>query len=403
MAIIGQNALLNQYVPTFYIKDLVDGQMLKYDSTRRAFVNVTASSGSGGGATRLGELEDVSGTVDNPLSLQNGQALVYNSFTSLWQNQFIDYNTLLNRPAIPTNGSFSFIGLSDTATPSLPDGYVKWNSAGTQLVYSTTIPADSITGLAAVATTGDYESLINKPVIGTGSVTSVAVSGGTTGLTTSGGPITTAGTITLSGTLSIANGGTGATTAGAAINALLPSQTGNSGRYLTTNGTGTSWAVIPTGNTGTVTSVSVTSNQGITSLVLDSNTTPSITLGLGDITPASVEAAGTVTGSNLSGINTGDQTIELTGDVTGSGTGSFAATLATVNLTPGVYGDSHFVPTITVNAKGLVTSITTQHVDTSVRDLIEEDLVIQARHQYIVTSLLEVEGMIENNGVIAIL
>jgi hypothetical protein len=45
-----------------------------------------------------------------------------------------------------------------------------------------------------------------------GSVSSVDVSGGTTGLTTSGGPITTSGTITLAGTLNLANGGTGATT-----------------------------------------------------------------------------------------------------------------------------------------------------------------------------------------------
>lgn len=41
-------------------------------------------------------------------------------------------------------------------------------------------------------------------------VSSVAVSGGTTGLTTSGGPITSRGTITLSGVLKVANGGTGA-------------------------------------------------------------------------------------------------------------------------------------------------------------------------------------------------
>jgi hypothetical protein len=45
-----------------------------------------------------------------------------------------------------------------------------------------------------------------------GSVSSVDVSGGTTGLTTSGGPITTSGTITLAGTLNLVNGGTGATT-----------------------------------------------------------------------------------------------------------------------------------------------------------------------------------------------
>ena len=38
--------------------------------------------------------------------------------------------------------------------------------------------------------------------------------------------------------------------------------------------------------------------------------------------------SGTITASNLSGTNTGDQTITLTGDVTGSGTGSFAATIS---------------------------------------------------------------------------
>jgi len=44
---------------------------------------------------------------------------------------------------------------------------------------------------------------------GSGTVTSVNVSGGTTGLTTSGGPVTASGTITLAGTLAVANGGTG--------------------------------------------------------------------------------------------------------------------------------------------------------------------------------------------------
>lgn len=38
--------------------------------------------------------------------------------------------------------------------------------------------------------------------------------------------------------------------------------------------------------------------------------------------------SGTLTASNLSGTNTGNQTITLTGDVTGSGTGSFSATIA---------------------------------------------------------------------------
>lgn len=49
-------------------------------------------------------------------------------------------------------------------------------------------------------------------VSGSGTVTSVAISGGTTGLTVSGSPITISGTITLGGTLGVANGGTGTTT-----------------------------------------------------------------------------------------------------------------------------------------------------------------------------------------------
>lgn len=55
---------------------------------------------------------------------------------------------------------------------------------------------------------------------GSGTVTSVALSGGTTGLSVTGSPITTSGTITLGGTLVVANGGTGATTASGARTAL---------------------------------------------------------------------------------------------------------------------------------------------------------------------------------------
>ena len=62
-----------------------------------------------------------------------------------------------------------------------------------------------------------FLNLLNKVNTSAGgTVTSVNVSGGTTGLTTSGGPVTTSGTITLAGTLDVDNGGTGATTASGA-------------------------------------------------------------------------------------------------------------------------------------------------------------------------------------------
>jgi hypothetical protein len=79
---------------------------------------------------------------------------------------------------------------------------------------------------------------------------------------------------------------------------------------------------------GTVTSVAASGSQGVTISGSPITTSGTITVGLGAITPTSVAATGTVTGSNLSGTNTGDQTITLTGDVTGSGTGTFTTTIA---------------------------------------------------------------------------
>jgi hypothetical protein len=61
----------------------------------------------------------------------------------------------------------------------------------------------------------------------------------------------------ITGVVPIANGGSGQTTANAAFNAFAPSQTSNSGKYLTTDGTNASWASVTTpwgilGNTGMV-------------------------------------------------------------------------------------------------------------------------------------------------------
>ena len=88
------------------------------------------------------------------------------------------------------------------------------------------------------------------------------------------------------------------------LDSLLPTQTGNAGKVLQTNGTTSSWQTVSGGDGG--------GGSGITA---------------------------------------------LTGDVTASGEGSQAATLATVNSDTGTYGDSTHVPQITVNAKGLITAV----------------------------------------------
>lgn len=69
------------------------------------------------------------------------------------------------------------------------------------------------------------------------------------------------------GTLNIVNGGTGQTTANAALNALLPSQGSASGKYLTSNGTDSSW--------GTVSSPKVVAFSNATVSIANGNTSTS--------------------------------------------------------------------------------------------------------------------------------
>jgi hypothetical protein len=109
--------------------------------------------------------------------------------------------------------------------------------------YNGYVWPNSLPPVPAVLTSSAGGSLTWTAVSGggIGSVTSVDVSGGTTGLLFSGGPIITAGTITMSGVLGILNGGTGSTTQTGSANAILPPQSGNAGRYLRTDGTNALW------------------------------------------------------------------------------------------------------------------------------------------------------------------
>ena len=77
------------------------------------------------------------------------------------------------------------------------------------------------------------------------------------------------------------------------------------------------------------------------------NGTPVFTIADG----GAVTATSTITASNLSGTNTGDQTITLTSDVTGSGTGSFATTIAA-----GVVSNAKLANVATATIKGRTTA-----------------------------------------------
>lgn len=70
----------------------------------------------------------------------------------------------------------------------------------------------TLTAGANVTITNGAGSITISATSSGGSVTSVNASGGTTGFSFTGGPVTSSGTLTMTGTLNVANGGTGATT-----------------------------------------------------------------------------------------------------------------------------------------------------------------------------------------------
>jgi hypothetical protein len=193
----------------------------------------------------------------------------------------------------------------------------------------------------------------------------------------------TAGNVT--GTVAIANGGTGATTA-ASARTNLGATTVGSNFFTLTNPSAIRFPRINADNTvsalsdsdfrtaigagtgsGTVTSVSGTGTAS--GLTLSGTVTSSGSLTLSGTVNSLAAGTYAISISGSAATLTTGRTISATGDISytsgsfnGSGNVTGTATLATVNSNVGTFGSASAVPIVTVNAKGLVTAVSTAAV-----------------------------------------
>jgi len=195
-----------------------------------------------------------------------GQLEGINTTGSLQGETWVDGDVLYLSPTIA--------GRITNVKPIAPQhlviiGYVEYAHANNGKIYVKTTNGFELGELHDVNTTGAtnaqvlaYNSTtgIWQPTTnGSGTVTSVGLTSTTTGLTIGSSPITTSGNITLdiataSGSANGLLSSTDWTTFNNKQNAL-PSQTGNNGKYLTTDGSILSWASVDalpsqTGNNG---------------------------------------------------------------------------------------------------------------------------------------------------------
>ena len=152
--------------------------------------------------------------------------------------------------------------------PPVSKTYIIWNNSG----YTITVYNSTVIGNTTAAGTGVAILNGNKVMVWSDGTNFYEVQAQN-----------------LTGTLAIVNGGTGQTTANAAFNALVPSQTSASGKYLKSDGTNTSWdqidistgditGTLPVANGGT----GVTTSTGSGNNVLSTSatlTTPTINTG----------------------------------------------------------------------------------------------------------------------------
>lgn len=184
---------------------LASGKALVFNNA-----NTTAVIAASASANRIYTIPDTGN--DTEFVMRFGAQTIFDKKISA---DGADACILLSETGTNRKIAFDIASASDTTTTTLK---------AAQTANRTVTFPDATDTLVGKATS---DILTNKTISGaSNTITNVSLTSGVTG------------------TLPIGNGGTGQVTANAALNALLPSQTGNTGKFLTTNGTDSSWATV---------------------------------------------------------------------------------------------------------------------------------------------------------------
>lgn len=285
------------------------------------------------GATELTQLEDVNGSM----TPSDGQVLTYDSGTSLWTSESVagvdELTELLDvNITTPQNDDVLLYDAGSSKWINTQLEEVAYTGSFDSLVdHPTTLSGYGITdaqpyNLELVAVAGlSSNGLATRTADDTWAVRTLTAGSSkvtvTNGDGVSGNPTIDVNEANLTltsigGTLSIAKGGTGQTSASAAFDALAPSQGGNSGKYLTTNGTTTSWATVSGGVSwgtygGTVSTTPVATGEdsiAIADAATTGSATNSIAIGRTATISSGLVASSSIAighGATLSNANTG--------------------------------------------------------------------------------------------------
>ena len=195
----------------------------------------------------------------------------------------------ITTPITLASEAVAFLPADNTFTGTNIFGKATFTHATTTYLGITNLATAAGTFLAANA---DGTIIATTTPGGSGTVTSVSGSGGTTGLTLTGGPITGIGTLTLGGTLAIANGGTNLTSVGASstvmisdgsvmkFNKLVTSQLTNDSGFLTSAVTSANYPLTVAGSVMSLALSTTTSNTwGGVQTIANASTTQLTTTG----------------------------------------------------------------------------------------------------------------------------